>query len=352
MNRFYTITILIMAVACIFSMQAQEIHNFCGRCHKIHTTSNPAQTQHFIDYAGGPSEMCLQCHDETLAGDQLSAPVMSRPSGNELPAGDLFLANTPGNEGNGHALTDAPTTYTGNDVANGTTPPGGDSGALAQLGCLSCHYPHLNNAYQYRLLRKIIPDVGGGDSRDTTGLGGGTKAWPATIFDTTAGTPSETADIWTTGVGNNAISPTNTNIYRGDNTDTDNGGWGGWCGACHTDYHDDTTNQTGAAATGWERHPTNWPIGTDFASIEGGRLIADADNYDYRLPLDVETNAALTWDNTASAIIGADRVFCLTCHKAHATNLPNAWRWDVNAPQAIKAAWPGTGTCNACHYKD
>ncbi|MFO7607217.1 MAG: cytochrome c3 family protein [Desulfurivibrionaceae bacterium] len=130
---------------------------------------------------------------------------------------------------------------------------------------------------------------------------------------------------------------------------------GRFCAGCHHKFHapggvdemlgednkgsrrENTTTDT----IPWLRHPTNVYVKSfdtedDFAGLIG-------QTYGAGLPL-----ARTLWQNRSN--IGAtDQVMCLSCHKAHGSQWPDALRWDYNATIAHSGTGDTTTGCFYCH---
>jgi hypothetical protein len=162
------------------------------------------------------------------------------------------------------------------DASLGLTPPGG--APRTEMGCLSCHDP--NNNGNFRNLKTEVNGIP---------------------------TPVQ------------ALADPNYqhNVYIA--------GMSRFCGACHEKFYGDYNTR---GANGWLRHPV-------------GISVSSAKNADYTWWSQVAnriTQAELPSgdpNNTAGA-----RVFCLTCHRAHASSYSDAMRWDYAG---------GAGGCLECH---
>ncbi len=146
------------------------------------------------------------------------------------------------------------------------TPPGGL--ARSEFGCVSCHDPHPNGNY-----RNLKTEINGQDTWINAKSGDG--------FD---------KNIYISGINN-------------------------FCGACHRQF---AAPLTGSAVGSWRRHPVG-------ITIYGARH-ADFNH----------------WANAGNRITIAEfptgnpdgrtaaRVFCLSCHVAHASPFRDALRWDYS----------------------
>jgi hypothetical protein len=162
------------------------------------------------------------------------------------------------------------------DATLGVTPPGGAS--RKELNCLSCHDP--NNNGNFRNLKTEINGI------------------PTPVR--AIGDPEYQKNVYISGMNQ-------------------------FCGACHKRFYGDGNTR---GADGWIRHPV-------------GIAVSSAENADFGWWSQVSnkvTQAELPSgdpNNQAGA-----QVFCLTCHRAHASPYSDAMRWDYGN---------GAGGCLECH---
>jgi predicted CXXCH cytochrome family protein len=152
------------------------------------------------------------------------------------------------------------------DTILGTTPPGGY--ARAELNCLSCHDPHNNGNY-----RNLKTEING-------------RPTPVRAI----GDPAYRENVYISGMNE-------------------------FCGACHEKF---TAHLGSGGNRGWVRHPV-------------GITLAGARHADYRCWSMLEDR--ITRVETPSGDPGNTvdaRVFCLTCHRAHASPFKDALRWDYS----------------------
>jgi len=162
------------------------------------------------------------------------------------------------------------------DATLGTTPPGGKR--QGELSCLSCHDAHDNG--NFRNLKKEI------NGRPTP---------VRALAD-----PDYRRNVYVSGMSQ-------------------------FCGACHLRFYGNTNTR---GPRGYIRHPVEIPI--------AGARNADFQNWS-RLQNRVTRVEYPDGDPTEPR--GA-RVFCLSCHKAHATAFTDAMRWDYGSH---------AGGCLECH---
>ncbi len=162
------------------------------------------------------------------------------------------------------------------DMALGLTPPGG--APLTQFNCLSCHDAHDNG--NYRNLKKKINDY-------------------VTLVEAN-GDPDYRANVYISGIND-------------------------FCGACHEKFNN-MSNSSGAG--GWVQHPVG-------INISG----ANHADFDYWSRLTRKVTQAEYPSGNSDDIYGA-QLFCLSCHRAHASPYKEALRWDhAKKPQG----------CLECH---
>ena len=150
------------------------------------------------------------------------------------------------------------------DMKLGLTPPGG--GSLDAFECLSCHDAHDNG--NFRNLKKEINGY-------------------ATLVKA-EGDPEFQQNVYISGIND-------------------------FCGACHEDFN---SVRNARGASGWTRHP----VGIAISSAEH----ADLDHWSR---LANKVSQAEYPSGNPDDIYGA-QVFCLSCHRAHASPHDNAMRWN------------------------
>ena len=162
------------------------------------------------------------------------------------------------------------------DATLGLTPPGG--APRTEMTCLSCHDPHCNG--NFRNLRTNINGI------------------PTPVQ--AVGDPHYEKNVYISGMSR-------------------------FCGACHGSFYG-SWNSRGAA--GWVKHPVEIAV-------------SSAKNADFDLWTQVSDRV------TRAEIPSGDpnnptgaRVFCLTCHRAHASPYRDAMRWDYGKD---------AGGCLECH---
>ena len=162
------------------------------------------------------------------------------------------------------------------DQSNGLTPPGGTP--LSEFGCLSCHDGHDNG--NYRNLKKKV----NGQS---------------TIVEA-IGDPLYQDNVYISGMND-------------------------FCGACHERFNRTASSQ---GTRGWRQHPV-------------GITIAGARHADFRHWSELSDRITLAEHPSGNSedLHGA-QLFCLSCHRAHASAYKDALRWDYSQ---------NTSGCLECH---
>lgn len=152
------------------------------------------------------------------------------------------------------------------DAALGLTPPGGVS--LSEFNCLSCHNPHTNGNY-----RNLKKEING----------------PATLVKAD-GDPNFQKNAYISGMND-------------------------FCGACHAGFN--SVHNIGGVS-GWDCHPVG-------ITIYGSQPV----DFEHWSGLKNKiTQAELPLGNPND--LYSAQVFCLTCHRAHASPYKDSMRWDYS----------------------
>ena len=150
------------------------------------------------------------------------------------------------------------------DMKLGLTPPGG--APLSEFGCLSCHDAHENG--NYRSLKKKINGY-------------------STMVEAD-GDPEFQQNVYISGMND-------------------------FCGACHEKFNG---NGNSGGVRGWRRHP----VGISIAGAQHA-------DFEHWSGLTKKVTQAEIPSGQPDDLHGAE-VFCLSCHRAHATPYNDAMRWD------------------------
>ncbi|MBI5342479.1 MAG: hypothetical protein HZB63_04055 [Deltaproteobacteria bacterium] len=398
----------------------------CTDCHTMHGSEDGAKvnagsgagqwtgTGGFREllYKGDWTDMCLSCHKQgfnssatadlpSVVNSGWTAPIVmtldgTGPGGISMPAGDFYFSNLDPKKGHNPAYTKgsmatATSKLMAKDTVLGSTPPGGAI-TDGEWSCHSCHGMHSRFSGSYTAWRQVKRKVNGVVvTGDVSGFG----------VETTAGGETQNAsyepiksnsrgDVQ----GNNYVnlrkdgqalqgadllavySDTNKNVYQG--------GFSSFCSACHGDFHggngeartaDNSKTRVGGA---WIKHPTNVTMDQSTGSKYGINTYKavvintqgtnpNPAGYDWKYPLikadaDFAVKSAVASATDPATLATTDRISCLTCHKAHASQYENMTRWDTNAHsyiadgavdfegQASGGDNPAYG-CGKCHQK-
>jgi len=397
----------------------------CADCHTMHNSKDgapvveggyPSGTDPNPEmlYRADWTDMCLSCHmqgQNTSATAALpdvldsgwTAPIVMTldgvdPAGVAMPGGDFYYSNLDPAKGHNPAYTAgavggaATSLMMAEDPILGDTPPGGLINGDDEWSCHTCHGMHSRFSGSYTAWRQvqrklngvvISGDVTGFGVETATGNKGATAAGYEPIKSNARGDIQGTSYLNVRADGEKLEgadlaldeSDTNKNVYRG--------GFSSMCSVCHGDFHggngetrtaDNTKTRVGGY---WVRHPTNvamneagskYGIGTYTKAITNAQgTNPNPAGYDWRYPL-VQPDADFTVEYDVAAManpataIGEDRIMCLTCHKAHATQYDNMTRWDAAGHAFIAdgdldfTGTPSNGDnpaygCGKCHQK-
>ena len=355
----------------------------CTGCHSMHSPgSAPLLTK------GDFSSTCLNCHEH--AGDtgpssyHISTAPADMPNGvppKQRGAGGDFgwVKKTYGYVLRGTAATDFGYTHGHNIVATdfgyvkdpvNLIAPGG-SMPSDTLSCVNCHNPH-DKARRLNDGTVVIPNKNQGQTYapimgsgsygliPPAGLAAGmyrilngsdSLAFSNTYFN---GVPAAV----TPATYNRTEAVTQTRTAYGFSTAGGYTSWGQWCATCHPDMH---TNN------GYV-HPVEQSLGATIAGnynayLKTGDLTGNSTNqYSSLVPYAENTSDVATLalhakndDTYMTGPTAADRVMCLSCHRAHASAWEFGLRWngenefltmaDGTAPTvAVYPSWDATGS--------
>jgi len=388
----------------------------CGNCHTMHnsqgsTDGGNATTNNLGGADGGSLIMlrgsvstraeihkfCLQCHgsngaqkDNTFGTDNHPAPKVfiasAQGSGNSATPGTLdhFGVIGAGGDFSGELDDSWDDKTPSNFVAQGrghslgftnVIPPGAADGALTNFSCTSCHDPH--GAYntdtavvnKYRNLR-MTPTGSGSTAVDlndgiTSYVGDQTGPNTTDFIPASTGGNSATSNrVWplydsiTTLSGTPATDVGISNTYAvstGSATD----GISNWCATCHDNWHEGNTSANlDSNGNDWHRHPVDRLLNDGSTTSGAGVTIIDASQYDETdllkaLPVASTNGSGVAYlDTNAEA---NNKVFCLSCHFAHAGPYYDNLRWDYTSSvgagtQAGNSIGVGVG-CQICHNR-
>jgi hypothetical protein len=348
----------------------------CGGCHSMHS---PKADGDFLLIGGDQSSTCLSCHSHLGDTGPSSYHIMTLDA--DAPLGVPPKQRTPGGDfgwlRKNYTFTVRGTTTNEDGATHGhnvvakdfgmavdptnVTAPGG-SYVSSQLGCQSCHDPHsairrTDDTTYVRggvLNQATAPIIGSGSYHNSAtpaagqavgayrllrGLGdtyGGAAYGPNVAIAVAPSTYNQTEATNQVRVAYGAA---------GANT------WGNWCAACHPNMHS-------ATGGGTYVHPIDQSLGADITNNynaykwSGDLTGASATSFTSLVPFMENTGSIVTLkthaSNTNAFLNGpatADKVACLTCHRAHATGFPEMLRWNMEGEFMVyNSLYPGTDT--------
>jgi predicted CXXCH cytochrome family protein len=306
--RWLLITLLVALTSAAHSQAG--VHDggvgACSHCHVMHAEDSGMggpQLGNPLLIGNNSSDLCLSCH-ATSFGSVLGMDPLAPPP--EIGAGNFVfllednindgadgMANPISGDAAGHNLN-APSFGLSSDPTYPTSP--GGSYPANKLKCTSCHDPHGNQ--NYRFLR-------GPGNQQGSGGNFSYRAPDAEGLDLVAGAPE---------------SNSNHVAYRN--------GMSLWCANCHLDY----VSSNHQVVAGFE-HPVNQAMDNAILNqynIYNGSLDPTGGNpataYLAAVPFEDASNTT----HFKAGPTAASRIFCLTCHRAHASSAPLSGRWDFN----------------------
>ncbi|MBW1796078.1 MAG: hypothetical protein JRJ38_16920 [Deltaproteobacteria bacterium] len=324
------LTVLVAAAALVTVLPGSAsaaVQGICSNCHTMHY-SQGGTSMHTGWGTGGPYTTlllndCLGCHTTTgsdpLVGAYPYVKLGSGATNDNCLAGGFFRTAGPqtgdnnSNENHDIGATAAPagfdgaetTWYTGTTNGLGCAGTNGCHGNQSDLDDMAAISGGHHSPSAYRMLY-----VG---SAGVTGSGVGTNDYEEALISS----PSTTAYY---------------NVYSadvsGDTTISE------LCAKCHGDFHNESGSTTDCGTAGaWIRHPTDNLIPTSWAiSSNVG-------------PDDLKWNPPGYAGATVTA--GAERVTCISCHRAHGTAENDLLRFNYGTQLAGQTS--STVGCLGCH---
>ncbi|MBI5243766.1 MAG: hypothetical protein HY922_08830 [Elusimicrobia bacterium] len=246
-----------------------------------------------------------------MKGAPAGAPAAGNFTDLDTVTGD---APNTANQGRGHNL----------GATAALTPAGGDA-AITGFNCTSCHDPHGVSA------------TGGGIAAYRN-----LKLTPTGSGTTAGGVPADILALPAQGTLASAVFPITANSYGTAASGVSN--FSKWCGTCHDSFYGSANTN---AASPYIRHPTDKSMGAGMFANYDDQLEAD------RYPAeDTATSATANSGNANNKSAGNeanDGVFCISCHKPHASANKDSLRWAYETTgQGNSASVSG---CGRCHNK-
>lgn len=332
----------------------------CVGCHSMHEAAGGA-----LLTMSDASSTCLDCHEGSAGSYHVSTAAVDMPAGSpplqRTPGGDfgwlrkVFNYNVRGprtenGEQFGHNIIAADFGYVADSRVEHNNAPGGTF-PNANLSCTSCHDQHS----KYRRLSDGsvattgAPIIAAGSYNTSPAPAAGEAVG---VYRLLRGALSNVTGTNYTTAPPAAITPSSYN--RAENVTMTRVAYGAnmskFCAGCHPDMHTDS---------GLLLHPVEQAMSSTVAGNYGsyvgsGDLTGTpATSYDSLVPFvtdnttDHETVLKPLAANDDSVLGGpagsVDRVFCLSCHRAHASGWEFMTRWDNEIEMiVIDGEWPGT----------
>ncbi len=327
----------------------------CEGCHSMHS---PKAGGSFLLVGIDQSSACLTCHEHAGDTGPSSYHVSTAPA--DMPAGTAPLQRTPGGDfgwlkktynatsgtntynedgaTHGHNIVAADFGYAA-DTTN-TTAPGGTFPS-AQLACNSCHDPHgqFRRLQSGAIAKTGAPIKGSGSYNAASNEPTATEAVGVYRLLAGAGYTKGTATF--NGVPaakvpstyNQTEATNQVRVAYGVATASGHVTWGQWCATCHPNMH----------STGNIVHPVDQGLGSTTAGLynsyvkSGDMTGTSANSFLSLAPFatnsgDYTVLAGLASNSGAAAsLVGpgsSDQVNCMSCHRAHASGMMEALRFD------------------------
>lgn len=345
----------------------------CGGCHSMHS---PKASGSYLLVGSDPTSTCLTCHMQSGLKTPSSYHVATAdadmgvgvPPNQRTPGGDFgWLRKDYTMTIRGTTSTEYGRTHGHNVVAqdlsgyiadeDNPTAPGGTFSS-ANLGCNSCHDPHgrlrrkSDGSYAFgaTLGGTADPIIGSGSYNNSATPAAGQAVGAYRLLrgmgDSFRGATFSGVAIAVTASTYNQSEATNQvrTAYGASGTNT----WGNWCATCHPNMH----------SSGNYVHPVDQNLGSAVADVynayvkSGDLSGSSATSFTSLVPFIENTGDITTLkshaSNTNSYMAGpatADKVSCMSCHRAHASGFPEALRWNMEGEFMIyNGQFPGTDT--------
>ncbi len=407
-KRLLFVSFMVVGLMLLYSSPSHAVHKgagdlTCGNCHTMHNSQGNTSLE---GNSGGSlvllrasvssraeiHNLCLQCHGSNGAqatanfdGNGNAAPKVyidgQAGAGNSTTPGTLdsfFVIGAGGDfsaeltwNGTGNATDTTSTGYGHSLGITSAAPPGNTSVPGAQLTstngaftCTNCHDPHgaATNTTTVNKFRNLRTQPTGAGETGAVTLNVNTVGYKAGIASNLSGSNGSSGATLIWAVAENTITGTastdtgSTNVYA-YSTSADM--ISNWCARCHNQWHEAITTAN-ASGNDWLRHPVDNVLVDTTPTSGGGVTIVDLTNY---------TTAVITGGtalpvaslNTATSPVyymtdqNNDKVFCLSCHFAHAGPYLDGLRWNylasVGAGSQLGNPVPSNTGCQQCHNR-
>ena len=344
---------LVALVAVGVSTTAYAFHSGgvaeCEGCHSMHS---PAAADNRLLVGTDPSSTCLSCHEH--AGDTgpssyhistASADLAAGAPKQRTPGGDFgwvkktWSEATDPDQRHGHNIVAVDQQYTVDD--NNVFAPGSNNAfPSSQLGCQSCHDQHGQTrrtltGYQRggTIGQAVLPIMASGSYNNSPAP---TATEAVGVYRLLRGMGDATQGVTFVGAPI-AVAPSTYNMSEATNqvrvaygaTGTDT--WGQWCATCHADMHSSNgyvhpvDQSLNAIAANYNAYVKSGDL-TGSAASAFSSLVPFAENTgDYGVLASHASNSGAYLNGPATG----DKVMCLSCHRAHASGMAEALRFDI-----------------------
>ena len=328
-----TMCVALLSLVLVYGYADAQVDGQCSGCHTMHNSQNG--TDMAKDFSGALTatanknltvSTCLGCHNGQSTGPDIFQAYASSSAASDAgtygTAGGSFLDTVFDVDSKGHNVQDLKTVYPSGPGDEGMSLTPGNSGSnitltptqLTCAGAKGCHGDH-----------------DAGKTTSDAGIKGfHHAAAPGFRFlqlaDDTPITGMGSAD-WEDG----GADATNHNVYSASDT----GSISELCAECHGAFHGTANTQSGSV---WIRHPTENDIPDWSPSVEYNRN---------PFAFDPDDGAGVT---TTSAYTSTDgggaQVACVSCHRAHASDVADLLRFKYTD---MTAGGGKTFGCLGCH---
>ncbi len=372
--------ILIALLALLLNSANSEalVSGECSNCHTMHNSYAGLNMRlGLAGVTGAGTSECYDCHSELrnillrwdcigchaqglISGNNIddNMPQVAHTGGSDLAGGNFFHIFT-GDDLNGHNVHGFDNDFLGPDGNHGNNPPGWDAdfdpstgdylpgpsptGQIMCAGEYGCHGDR-------EVVSQNLAIKGAHHTNDSAlqygasfneGLQGSSVG---TSYRYLLGVKGAEDSDWEASKGIN-----DHNEYRGLTFDVGrtSQAWGDiesmstFCSECHGVFHSGPGLES-ADTNVWIRHPTDaiMPNQSPFTSYT---------EYDLVAPVARQSITAATAQASNVVTPGTDIVFCLSCHRSHASPYQSMLRWDYDICNSVDDPGKNNCGCYTCH---